>query len=94
MASAEIFPGGQCRKFAYLFRLLTMQCKWKDHKTLYPFYPNSVLVEPQFSNFCLKCFLHFGYQKCFSFHKLLMSIFLSTLYKQVNLRITNTQHER
>ena len=40
-----------------------------------------VLFEPQFSIFCLKFFLHFGYQKCFFFINCLISIFSSTFYK-------------
>jgi len=54
-----------------LFRLLTMQCNGRSQNALPFLAPYFVVVEPQFSIFCQKCFLHFNYQKyAFSFHKL------------------------
>jgi len=59
-----------------------------------PFLPHySVLIESQFSIFCLKCFLHFGYQKRFSFYKLPNSHFFEHFLRiSHNLRIINGQN--
>ena len=46
------------------------------------------MVEPQFLIVCLKCFLHFGYQKCSSFHNLPnIHFFKHVLQISHNLRI-------
>ena len=69
--SAEIFPGwGNVRIFLILHRLLTMPCKWTFTKR---FTLSTTLVCAGWTSIldrCLKCFLHFGYQKCLCFLKL------------------------
>ena len=67
----NFFQGGR-RNFAYPFQVADDARQTDVHKTLYAFYSFYPLVcaawtEPKFSIFCLKYFLHFGYQKCFSF---------------------------
>jgi len=67
LASAGFFSGGQRQNFAYPFQAAHDAMQMDVHKMLYSSIPLSVLVELQFSIFCLKCFLHFDYQKCFFF---------------------------
>jgi len=52
-----------------------------------------MLVEPQFSIFCIKCFLHFDYQKCF-FISYLPNIQFFEHFLQIghNFRIINGQN--
>jgi len=58
---------GKVEILLIVLRLLMMQCKWTFTKRFTLSTHWSALVEPQFSIFCLKCFLHVGYQKCFFF---------------------------
>ena len=85
----KFFQGGATSKFCLSFT----GC-WRCHahgrsRSALLFLPHqSVLVEPQFSIVCLKCFLHFGYQKCFSFHQLPnIHFFKHLLQLSHNLRI-------
>jgi len=70
-ASSQL-PGRVLCPFFPLLRTPVTADNWVWIKLIYP--PlrlwcshQSVHVEPHFSISCLKCFLHFGYQKCFSF---------------------------
>jgi len=94
LTSAEIFPGGgNVQILLILYRLLTMQCKWTFRKSFTLSTHLSVLVKPQFSVICLKRFLHFGYQKCLSFHELLnIHFFEHFLQISHNLRIIKVQN--
>jgi len=52
-----------------------------------------MLVEPQFSVFRLKYFVHFGYRKCLSFHSMHnLDFFGHFLQISHNLRIINGQN--
>jgi len=63
----KFFQGWQHRNSTYPFQVVDDAMQMDVHKPL-PFLSHwSVLVDPQFSIFCLKCFLHFSYQKCFFF---------------------------
>jgi len=67
-ASAETFPGGKRRNFAYPLQVANDAMQMDIYRTLYPFYPISLYWSKRNSQiFCLKCFLHFGYQKRFFF---------------------------
>ena len=67
-ASAEIFLGVETSTFC-----LSISGCWRCNanarsQNALPFLPlYSILVEPQFSTFCRKCFLHFGYPVCLFF---------------------------
>jgi len=100
-ASKTFFNGGVNDEILLiLYRLLTMQCKsafTKRFTLSTPLVCASVLVQPQFSIFCLKCFVRFGYQKCFSLHKPPnIHFFEHFLQISHNLRINHRpeQHER
>jgi len=75
-ASAEIFLGEATSKFCLSFSDCWRYNANKRLQNALPFLPHySVLLEPLFSIFCLKWFVHFGYQKCFFFINCLTSIF-------------------
>jgi len=70
-----------CPKNALLF-ILVYYCNLPFILLTKRFTIYFVLLEPQFSIFSLKCcFLHFGCQKCFFFHKLPNIHFSSAFYK-------------
>jgi len=84
-ASAEIFPGGEKRRnFVYPVQVADDAMQVDVHKTLYHFHPHYfVLVEPQFSIFCLKIFSTLRLSvMLFIFIKCLVSTFSSTFYKK------------
>jgi len=65
------FQGGATSKCAYSLQVADSAMQMDVHKTLYRFYPSSLCwLNLKLSTFRLKCFLHFGCQKCFFFHKL------------------------
>jgi len=91
-ASEEIFPGDNVEILLMLFRLLAMHCKctFTKHFT----FSTPQICAGWTSNliFCLKCFLHFGYQICLFFSiNCLISIFEYFLQTSYHLRTVNDQ---
>jgi len=74
-ASAEIFPGGQRRHFAYLFQVADVAMQIDVHKTLYPFYTTKKMlhVTVEVPNEALL------WQQCFSHSTKLRGLLLSAV---------------
>ena len=81
----KFFQGGKRRNFVYPVQVADDAMQIDVHKTLYHFHPHYfVLVEPQFSIFCLKIFSTLRLSvMLFLFIKCLVSTFSSTFYKKV-----------